>query len=178
MNEIRNAGELSGITRDILSNFLFWLVVLITCAICILLFQILRVGEVLFSGSIINNLRKNRYYHEYEKKFYLKKLEQMNRCRRTLVKFKRLYKQNDFEIENNADKRMKEMVDMYKNEKDRRKTMARRNRAMSEHNHEGTMVAFRKIINKFEKPNNTLTSENVVTPHIKNIAVKETNFNN
>jgi hypothetical protein len=179
MHDIRNAGEMSGITAEIISVPLFWLVLLITCAICILAFQIVRNGELLFSGSIINNLRRNKYYHEYEKKFYLKKLEQMNRCRRTLVKFKRLYKQNDYEVENYADKRMKEMVDMYRNEHDRRKTLrSRKNRAMSEHNHEGTISAFKKIINKIEKPNNNTFSENVQTPDIKNIQVKETMFNN
>ena len=103
----------------------------------------------------------------------------MNRCRRTLVKFKRLYKQNDYEAENYADKRMKEMVDMYRNEHDRRKTIrSRKNRAMSEHNHEGTLSAFRKIISTIERPNNTQMSENVQTPDVKNINVKETMFNN
>lgn len=179
MHEIRNAGEISGITGDIVSDLLFWLVLLITCAICVLFFQIIRNCEMLFSGSIINNLRRNRYYHEYEKKIYLKKLEQMNRCRRTLVKFKRLYKQNDYEAENYADKRMKEMVDMYKNEHDRRKTIkSRKNRALSDHNLAPTISAFRKIITNLERPNNTHMSENVETPDVKNIEVKDTLFNN
>ncbi len=179
MHEIRNARELSGITGDVLSNLLFWLVLLVTCAICVLFFQIVRNCEMLFSGSIINNLRRNRYYHEYEKKIYLKKLEQMNRCRRTLVKFKRLYKQNDYEAENYADKRMKEMVDMYRNEHDRRKTIrSKKNRALSEHNHGGTISAFRKIISNLDRPNNTQMSENIQTPDVKNIQVKDTLFNN
>jgi hypothetical protein len=121
LHESRESGEISGITGDIVSNINFWFVVIITSASCLLFFSIARNLEALFSESIINNIRQNKYRHEYEKKIYKKKLEQMGRCKRTLNKFKRLYKHKGEDViendENYADKKMKEMVDLYKTKK-------------------------------------------------------------
>ncbi len=41
----------------------------------------------------------------------------MTKATRTIMKFKRLYKQENFDADNYADKRMKEMVDVYKKSK-------------------------------------------------------------
>jgi hypothetical protein len=117
-DQISEDGEISGQMIDIVSNVTFWFTVLITSSICIVGFFIIRRAEYHFSESIINNLRHEKYEQDYAKKMYIKKLEQMTKCKRSIAKFKRLYKlQNNFEVENYADKRMKEMVDLYKTNK-------------------------------------------------------------
>jgi hypothetical protein len=120
----RNSGELSGIIGDVVSNLTFWLTTLMTCAICLVPFFIARRADYHFSENIINNLRHRKYEHDYAKKIYIKKLEQMTKATRTIMKFKRLYNQDYEDVDNYADKRMKVMVEVYKSSKLKKKNNA------------------------------------------------------
>jgi hypothetical protein len=186
LHESRNSGEISGITGDVVSNILFWLVVIMTSASCLLFFTIARHLEALFSENIINNIRQNRYRHEYEKKIYKRKLEQMSRCKRTLAKFKRLYKQKGENEEvdiNYADKKMKEIVEMYKNKQRTTRFKKFISKSLSERLPDDYQPAFENYIrNNMDdqiivptKRNTkyTLTSEKIETAEIRNIEIKQ-----
>lgn len=119
IHELRNAGEISGITGDICGNLNFWLTILITSVLAIFPFFIVRRHEYLFSQTIINNLRQNKYEIEYAKKKYVNKIAQLTKYTRYLAKFKKLMKQdpNKVELDNYVDKRMMDIVEMYKSTK-------------------------------------------------------------
>ena len=117
IHNARDAGELSGITGDIVSNPLFWFTVGMTCGLCLVPFYVARKGDFHFSENIISNLRQRKYEQNYAKKIYIKKLEQMTKATRTIMKFKRLYKEENPDTDNYADKRMKEMVEAYRSNK-------------------------------------------------------------
>lgn len=118
IHNARNAGQLSGITTDCLGNVFFWLTTLFTTVICLIPFFLARRVEYHFTENIIYNLIQNKYQHDYAKKMYVKKLEQMTKCTRSIAKFKRMYKAEiDVEADNYNDKKMKEIVNMYKSNK-------------------------------------------------------------
>jgi hypothetical protein len=84
-------------------------------AISLIPIIISRKIDLHFSHNIINNIRNRRFEDDYLRKTYLKKLENMSRCTRSLAKFKKLYKvEEHFVAENYADKKMKEFVELYK----------------------------------------------------------------
>jgi hypothetical protein len=69
----------------------------------------------LLNDNIINNLRQRRYETNYAKKTYIKKIEEMNKYKRSLAKFKKIYRlQDDYEPDNLADKKIKDVVDTFK----------------------------------------------------------------
>lgn len=119
IHNAENSGQLSGITFDCLGNIFFWITTIFTSAVCLIPFFIARRIEYHFSENIINNLMQKKYQHDYAKKIYGKKLEQMTKCTRSIAKFKRMYKanNNEIEVDNYRDKKMKEIVDMYKTNK-------------------------------------------------------------
>jgi hypothetical protein len=104
---------ISGILLDSISNLYFWLVVICTSGICLAPFYLIRSLHYFFGESVVNNLKYNNYQKDYMKKKYLKMLEELSKCTRSVVKFKKILKQRDFEADNYADKRMKEIVDNY-----------------------------------------------------------------
>jgi hypothetical protein len=70
---------------------------------------------VLFSDNIINNLRNRRYENNYVKKTYIKKIEEMNKYKRSLAKFKKIYRlHDDYEPDNLNDKKIKDIVSTFK----------------------------------------------------------------
>lgn len=111
--------DIGGLARDILLNLTFWLTMISTTAVCIVPFYLLRRAEFHFSGNIIINLRQKKFEHDYARKYYQKKLQQMTKATRSIAKFKRLYKlnQDNLDEDNYADKQMKLMVDEYKTKK-------------------------------------------------------------
>lgn len=107
----------SGILMDSMGNLYFWLVVICTSGLTLAPFYLLRSIQIFFGESIIHNLRTGNYQKDYLKKKYIKMLEELAKCTRSVVKFKRIFKQNNFEADNYADKRMKEIVENYKQNK-------------------------------------------------------------
>jgi hypothetical protein len=114
IHNLRNTGEVSGITEEITGNPLFWMALSLTSAIALVPFYIARRADLHFSDNIINNLKRKKYELNYAKKIYIKKLEYETRKTRTLIKFRRLYKDRNLNPDNFADKRMKEIVDQYR----------------------------------------------------------------
>ena len=116
-----NTGQTSGITFDLLGNSLIWLSILVTCAISLFLFVLMRLNDHLFTDNIINNLRhKNYEFHSIKKKFK-KKLAEIAKATRFLAKFLKFYKsEEEQKIENHLDKKMKEVADNYKKQKSSR----------------------------------------------------------
>jgi hypothetical protein len=110
--------QLGAYTFDIVSNVKFWFTLIITLAIDLLFVIISRKIDILLSDNIINNLRNRKYEDDYLKKLYIKKLEHMAKCTRSIAKFKKIYKQIDqYQAENYADRKMKEFVEMYRKNK-------------------------------------------------------------
>lgn len=105
-------------TYDIIGNGVFWLAVFITTFICIVPFLIIRRAESHFSETIINNIKKNRFQKDYTKKLYLSKIKTVTKYRRSVAKFKRIFKQDEnVVVDNYADKRMKDIVALYRSNK-------------------------------------------------------------
>src|SRR5690348_8726035 len=108
-------GQASGILWDVLFNIQFWLTMVLTSFITLIPVIVSRHSELLFSDNIINNVRHKRYERDYLKKTYAKKLSEMQKYSRSVAKFKKIYMQNaDYEPDNLADKKMKDVVDYYK----------------------------------------------------------------
>jgi hypothetical protein len=115
--------QLSGLLIDIIGNLQFWLTLLVTCYISILPQVILRRYGVLFNDNIINNLRQRKYENTYVKKTYIRKIEEMNKYKRSLAKFKKIYRlQDDYEPDNLNDKKIKDIVDTFKRTKTTQKS--------------------------------------------------------
>lgn len=77
--------------------------------------------EFFLSQNIVNNLRNRNFEDDYTRKICVKKIEQMHKCSRSLAKFRKIYNANKnnktMNIQNLADKKMKEIVDQYKKSK-------------------------------------------------------------
>ena len=101
-----------------LTNWNSWLTGLITCSICLVLFYILRRGEYFFGGFILNKI-KQKQFDIFIEKFYQKKVEQMTRVLRNVAKFKRIYynEQENIQEDNLNDQKMKKIVEEFKDKK-------------------------------------------------------------
>jgi len=115
IHDSRNAGEASGITGEVVGNLLFWVTTIITSCFALVPFFIIRRADYHFSENIISNVRQKKYEHDYAKKVYVKKLEQITKATRSIAKFKRLYKESNMQADNYADKQLIELVKLFKN---------------------------------------------------------------
>jgi len=121
--------ELGLYTYDVIANFKFWFSSFLILFIALIPVIISHKIECFLSQNIVNNLRNRNFEDDYTRKICIKKIEQMHKCSRSLAKFRRIYaansKNNNNNINNNndvnnqnlADKKMKEIVDQYKNTK-------------------------------------------------------------
>lgn len=109
----------SGIQIDMVSNLSFWLSLLLVVSICLVPFYWIRFLEYFFGDSIVNNLRTNNYHKDFLNKKYTKILEELSKCMRSIVKFKMIFKNTNFEPENYSGKVMKEIVDTYRQNRKR-----------------------------------------------------------
>jgi magnesium-transporting ATPase (P-type) len=115
VQNIRDAGQVSGIFFDIVGNIQFWLTMIITCYVTLIIFIVSRRLEVLFSDTIINNIRHNNYSDNYERKEFKDKLTEVQKYSRSLAKFKKIMKKDEeYEPQNLAEKKIKSMVDTFK----------------------------------------------------------------
>ena len=63
-------------------------------------------------------IKQNKYEQYYIEKFYQKKIDHMIRAKRSVLKFKKLYKNEDeidYAHDNIADQQMRKIVNEYKN---------------------------------------------------------------
>ena len=117
--------QVGGILHDIIGNFQIWLIILLTTVTCVLPYVIYRRWEVMFYDDIINNLRHDKYEQDYNKKTYKKKIEAVTKYTRSIAKFRKIFnKQDDFEPENLADKKIKAVVDGFRSSKRKQKNIA------------------------------------------------------
>jgi hypothetical protein len=113
IHNMRDAGEISGILFDIISNINFFLTCILTISFCIIPFYIVRRVEFFSTDNIINNLRKKNYEDDYKKKYLVKGLEGMSKNLRYVVKFKKILQGHDIEDDNYANKRVKQLVELF-----------------------------------------------------------------
>ncbi len=114
---MRNSGQISGITFDILSSLLFWFTLFLTCAVCYYPFLIVRRCDLHFSDNIINNIRQRNYEYNFIKKILANKLESLTKNIRHIVKFKKILQGEDLEYDNYANKKVKELVDLFQDKR-------------------------------------------------------------
>ena len=115
---------LSGDTYETLSNLNFWLVFILSSAMCIIPFLIYRRMVFFFGGYIVDLIKLGRYEHLYVEKFYKKKIEQMTKAKRSVAKFKRIYsaeKKYNNVYDNIADQQMKKIVDEFRQKRKKNK---------------------------------------------------------
>ena len=110
--------ELGVYTFDTLSDWTFWLILICCIHLCLIPIYFSRYFDFLFSDTIINNLRNQRTQNDFATKMYIKKIEHMTKCTRSLAKFKKIYKALDeYNADNFADRKMREIVQLYKSTK-------------------------------------------------------------
>lgn len=110
--------ELGLYTFDTLSDWNFWLILICCIHLCLIPIYFSRYFDFLFSDTIINNLRNHRTQNDFAKKMYIKKIEHMTKCTRSLAKFKKIYNALDeYKADNFADRKMREIVQLYKSTK-------------------------------------------------------------
>ena len=110
--------DINGDLYEFLGNGIFWLTLILTCSVVILPFFILRRLEFFFGGFIVDMIKQNKYEQYYIEKFYQKKIDHMIRAKRSVLKFKKLYKNEDeidYAHDNIADQQMRKIVNEYKN---------------------------------------------------------------
>lgn len=127
---MRDAGEISGIMFDITNNINFWLTFVLTTSICLIPFYIIRRAEFFSADNIINNLKKKNYEDDYKKKYLVKGLEGMSKNLRYVVKFKKILQGHEIEDDNYANKRVKQLVELFqttrKNKKEKKEVTPKR----------------------------------------------------
>jgi len=107
--------QVAGILFDIINNVQIWLIILLATFTCVLPYIIYRRWEVIFYDDIINNLRHDKYEQDYTKKKYIRKIEAITKYTRSVQKFRKIFSKNeDFEPENLADKKIKTVVDGFR----------------------------------------------------------------
>ena len=110
--------QISGRTYDIISNFQFWFLLIITIYITVLPFYVIRRYKIHFSDNIINNIMNNKHEDDFDKKTTIRKIEEMNKYKRFLAKFKKIMQLgDDYEPDNLADKKIKEWVMAFKRDR-------------------------------------------------------------
>jgi hypothetical protein len=78
----------------------------------------MRRFKVHFIKGIINNIRNHEYEDDFDKKTTVRKMEEMNKYKRFLSKFKKILKLgDDYEPDNLADKKIKEWVMTFKRDR-------------------------------------------------------------
>jgi len=116
--------QIGGILFDIIANIQIWLIVFLSTFTCILPYMIYRRWEILFYDDIINNLRHDKYEQDYNKKTYIKKIEAVSKYTRSIAKFRKIFnKDENFEPENLADKKIKAVVDGFRSSKKKSKML-------------------------------------------------------
>jgi len=116
LHNYTQAAQISGIFFDITSNLNFWLLVILTVYISILPYLIITRIKFLFSDSLVNDLNHRNYENHFDRKKYNKKLNEMNKFLRTFEKVKKISKLDEnYEPDNLADKKIKDMVETYRN---------------------------------------------------------------
>lgn len=114
LDALKSGYMIGGIMIDTAKSPLFWLVLICTSGITLLPFYLFRRLEFFFNNTIINNINLNRYKQDYQLKQAKIKLEELSKFNRSIAKFKRVYNHNNFEAQNYADRKMKEIVENYK----------------------------------------------------------------
>ena len=116
--EVRESSEIYKTIGFMCKDWIMWLTYIITCASCLLPFYILRRGEFFLGGFIVNKI-KQKQFDIFIEKFYQKKVEQMTRVVRNVAKFKRIYynEEENIQEDNYNDIKMKKIVDEFKDKK-------------------------------------------------------------
>lgn len=162
-----NSDQLGCYSLDIMANLQFWFTIIITLSIALVPVIISRKIEILISDSIINNLRNRKYEEDFAKKIYIKKMENMTKCTRQLAKFKKMYNQiNECKVENYADRKMKDIVDMYRNNKQSKRNISREDLSKIKQENITGVKHTRKL-----KKSNSMKTENR-KKHLKRLNIK------
>ena len=127
MNSIDNDFQLSGIVGEVTNSSICFLTSIVVCGFICLCYFILRQAEFFFGVNLVNLIKMNKLEAIYIGKYYKKKINQMIRAIRGIVKFKKIHKEmkgmkindenNNDQYENLVDIKMKKIVQDYENQK-------------------------------------------------------------
>ena len=130
MNNIDNDFQLSGLIPEVTNSPICFLASIVICGFICVCFYILRRAELYFGLNISNLIKINKLEAIYIGKFYKKKINQMIRAIRGIVKFKKVRNEmkdiknldniNNYEYENLVDIKMKKMVQHYENNRNKK----------------------------------------------------------
>jgi len=125
MNSLDNEFPLSNIVGEVTDSPICFLASFAICGLICLCFYILRRAELYFGLNLVNLIKINKIEDIYIGKYYKKKINQMIRAIRGIVKFKKIHAEmkneektnNNCEYENLVDIKMKKIVNDYENKK-------------------------------------------------------------
>ena len=130
MNNIDNDFQLSGLIPEVTNSPICFLAFIVICGFICVCFYILRRAELYFGLNISNLIKINKLEAIYIGKFYKKKINQMIRAIRGIVKFKKVRNEmkdikhvdniNNYEYENLVDVKMKKMVRRCENNRNKK----------------------------------------------------------
>ena len=116
LNQVNTETGIDDALWFIMGNLNFWFTLVLIFGLIFIPFFILRNAEYFFGGFIVNLILLNRIDNIYLIKYCQKKVDEMTRINRRIVKFMKLYK-NPAEaekVDNYADKQMKEIVRQFR----------------------------------------------------------------
>lgn len=154
--------ELGAYTFDVLSNWNFWLSLICCIHMCLIPVYISKYAAYLFGDNIINNIRNGNYEHDLKRKKYVKKINQMMKCTRSVAKFKKIYHNqeiNQNQDDNFAERKMKEMVEMYKKDKKINPPTQIKSKSDKTPTNEGYIIKVEPVI-KVEEERNQFINKN------------------
>lgn len=125
MNSIDNDFQLSNVVGEVTNSPICFLASIGICGFICVCFYILRRAELFFGLNLVNLIKINKIEDIYIGKYYKKKINQMIRAIRGIVKFKKIHKEmkgenkvnSNTEYENLVDIKMKKIVNDYENKK-------------------------------------------------------------
>ena len=93
MNSIDNDYKLSGIVGEVTNSPICFLASIAICSFICLFYYILRRAELFFGLNLVNLIKINKLETIYIGKYYKKKINQMIRAIRGIVRFKKIHKE-------------------------------------------------------------------------------------
>ena len=123
INEVNTETGIDDALWFIMGNLNFWLTLLLLCGLFFIPFFILRNAEFFFGGFIVNLILQNKIDNLYLIKYCQKKVDEMTRINRRVMKFMKLYNNPEEakKVDNYADKQTKKILDEFKRFKKEKK---------------------------------------------------------
>lgn len=183
-NNFNADDQCGGITFELAGTWHFWLVLVLTFSIAYYPYLFYTRFDLFFIYDIINDLRFGKYEYDIDKKVCMRKLEQINKLKRLIIKFKKFYNEKDFQPDNIRDNQMKEIVEKYKRLKEQLR-QGDSNSQLSNNNREGNnnvdyspiKISSNERLNNYFDTNMNINNNDALVYDYPEFLLKENQYN-